>query len=244
MSDEEVIKRRLQIDGDGTGDDRRLNDLLKTFVKWCNSKDGPETSQAMHDRLLAQLAQCEFDRKKSDFYAKVMEQELKNYAAISDAIESGIETAKKQIDQSKHNLVLAKKIRKNRMQYDVLAKIINQQPDRKETVKQLELLKEELDMLKENKADLERQLEQKKKDFSVLMHSIVELQNKLDTTESAVAPGTSSSATEDEAMEAAEVSATADEKMACDEPVVIEEEDDAPSSDNDEVILSSPEKLN
>ncbi|XP_050101433.1 THO complex subunit 7 homolog [Anopheles aquasalis] len=244
MSDEEVIKRRLQIDGDGTGDDRRLNDLLKTFIKWCNSNDGPETSQAMHDRLLAQLAQCEFDRKKSDFYAKVMEQELKNYAAISDAIEAGIEMAKTQIDQSKHNLVLAKKIRKNRMQYDVLAKIINQQPDRKQTVQQLELLKEELDMLKENKADLERQLEQKKKDFSVLMHSIVELQNKLDPTDSAMAPGTSSSATQEEATEAAEVPANVDEKMACDEPVVIEEEDDAPSSDNDEVILSSPEKLN
>ncbi|XP_035776571.1 THO complex subunit 7 homolog [Anopheles albimanus] len=243
MSDEEVIKRRLQIDGDGTGDDRRLNDLLKTFIKWCNSNDGPETSQAMYDRLLAQLAQCEFDRKKSDFYAKVMEQELKNYAAISDAIESGIETAKKQIEQSKHNLVLAKKIRKNRMQYDVLAKIINQQPDRKETTKQLELLKEELDMLKENRADLERQLEQKKKDFAVLMRSIVELQNKLDPTESAVAAGPSSAA-EDETMEAAEVSAHVDEKMACDEPVVIEEEDDAASSDNDEVILSSPEKLN
>lgn len=39
---EEVIRRRLQIDGDGTGDDRRLNDLLKTFVKWCNSTDSAE----------------------------------------------------------------------------------------------------------------------------------------------------------------------------------------------------------
>ncbi|XP_049548801.1 THO complex subunit 7 homolog [Anopheles darlingi] len=244
MSDEEVIKRRLQIDGDGTGDDRRLNDLLKTFIKWCNSNDAPENNQAMYDRLLAQLAQCEFDRKKSDFYAKVMEQELKNYAAISDAIESGIETAKTQIDQSKHNLVLAKKIRKNRMQYDVLAKIINQQPDRKETVKQLELLKEELDMLKEQKADLERQLGQKKKDFNVLMRSIVELQDKLDPTMSVVPTGTSS-ATEEKPIEAAEVSnETVDEKMSCDEPVVIEEEDDAASSDNDEVILSSPEKLN
>ncbi|KXJ71579.1 hypothetical protein RP20_CCG020229 [Aedes albopictus] len=126
MSDEEVIRRRLQIDGDGTGDDRRLNDLLKTFVKWCNSPDSPENSQAIHDRLLAQLAQCEFAMKKSDFSARVMEQELKNYATISDTIEAGIETAKTQITQSKQNLVLAKKIRKNRMEYDVLAKIISQ----------------------------------------------------------------------------------------------------------------------
>lgn len=36
---EEVIRRRLLIDGDGTGDDRRLNVLLKTLIKWCNSSD-------------------------------------------------------------------------------------------------------------------------------------------------------------------------------------------------------------
>lgn len=36
---EDVIRRRLLIDGDGTGDDRRLNVLLKTFIKWCNSVD-------------------------------------------------------------------------------------------------------------------------------------------------------------------------------------------------------------
>lgn len=36
---EDVIRRRLLIDGDGTGDDRRLNVLLKTLIKWCNSAD-------------------------------------------------------------------------------------------------------------------------------------------------------------------------------------------------------------
>lgn len=41
---EEVIKRRLLIDGDGTGDDRRLNVLIKTFIKWVNSSDTPENS--------------------------------------------------------------------------------------------------------------------------------------------------------------------------------------------------------
>lgn len=35
---EEVIWRKLLIDGDGIGDDRRLNILLKTYLKWCNTK--------------------------------------------------------------------------------------------------------------------------------------------------------------------------------------------------------------
>lgn len=41
---ESVIKRRLLIDGDGTGDDRRLNVLLKSFIKWSNTKDTPENT--------------------------------------------------------------------------------------------------------------------------------------------------------------------------------------------------------
>lgn len=36
---EDVIRRRLLIDGDGTGDDRRLNVLLKTLIKWSTSTD-------------------------------------------------------------------------------------------------------------------------------------------------------------------------------------------------------------
>ena len=36
---EEVIRRRLLIDGDGTGDDRRINALIKSFIKWCNSEN-------------------------------------------------------------------------------------------------------------------------------------------------------------------------------------------------------------
>ena len=36
---EEVIRRRLMIDGDGTGDDRRLNMFLKNLTKWAMSDD-------------------------------------------------------------------------------------------------------------------------------------------------------------------------------------------------------------
>lgn len=34
---EEVIWRKLLIDGDGIGDDRRLNILLKSYLKWSNT---------------------------------------------------------------------------------------------------------------------------------------------------------------------------------------------------------------
>lgn len=116
-----------------------------------------------------------------------MTNELKNYQAISKTIDSGIEHAKVQIEQSKHNLVLAKKIRKNRMEYDALAKIISEQPDRKETTKKLDILKKELDDLKETRGQLQSRLETRRNEFTVLMRSIRELQATLE------APDTSSS---------------------------------------------------
>lgn len=125
------------------------------------------------------MAQCEFTVSKSDFSSQMMKQELTNYASISKTIESGIELAKTQIEQSKKSLVLAKKIRQNRVEYDVLAKIITQQPDRKQTVKQLDLLKKDLNELKNNRRQMQSKLETKRKNFTVLMRSIKELQNTL-----------------------------------------------------------------
>lgn len=130
--------------------------------------------------MLGQLAQCEFTVRKSAFSRKMMQDELANYKHISKAIDGGIEQAKLQITQSKENLVKAKKIRKNRMEYDVLAKVISQQPDRKETMSKLESLKKDLENLKNSRTKLDHKLEYRRNDFTVLMRSIQELKNKLD----------------------------------------------------------------
>uniref|UniRef100_A0A336K0Z9 CSON009943 protein n=1 Tax=Culicoides sonorensis TaxID=179676 RepID=A0A336K0Z9_CULSO len=179
MTDEDVIRRRLLIDADGTGDDRRLNVLMKSFIRWCNTTDTPENTEVMHDRMLAQIAQCEFVMKKSHFSSQIMTHELKNYEKISETIASGIENVKEQIDQNKENLLIAKQIRRNRMEYDSLAKIINQQPDRQNTIAKLNALKEELEQLEGKSANLEKKLEKRQKDFTVLMRAVVELQKEL-----------------------------------------------------------------
>lgn len=65
------------------------------------------------------------------------------------------------------------------MEYDVLAKIIQQQPDRKNTSEKLETLKKELDDLEGTRKHLQERLEIRRKEFAVLMHSIQSLQQKL-----------------------------------------------------------------
>ncbi|KAL4716088.1 hypothetical protein ACJJTC_013865 [Scirpophaga incertulas] len=181
MADEDVIRRRLLIDGDGTGDDRRLNVLLKTLIKWCNSTDErPEESKATHDRMLAQLAQCEFAVTKSQLASDMMSAELKSYEGLSEILETGIEVAKGNIEKSKADFIQAKTVRKNRIEYDVLAKVISEQPDRKETSDQLSTLKSELATLESTKHQLESRLALRKKQFHVLVTSIHQLQALLD----------------------------------------------------------------
>lgn len=132
--------------------------------------------------MLCQLRQCEFTVQKSDFASKMIENELKNYETISKTIDAGTEQAKVLIEQNKQKLVLAKKNRKQRMEYDALAKVINQEPDRKGTAKDLEILNKELNELKSNRKRLEGQLQTRRNEFTVLMRSINELQGKLDSS--------------------------------------------------------------
>ncbi|XP_012219454.1 THO complex subunit 7 homolog [Linepithema humile] len=177
MSDEEVIRRRLLIDGDGIGDDRRINMLLKSFIKWINNSDADNT---LHERMLSQLAQCEFAQKKSRLVSNMSQEELKNYEELSKEIEIQIEKAKEDIEKTKAELQDAKRVRKNRIEYDVLAKVINEQPDRLETDIKLSTLRQELGSLKEKSEQLEHKLEMRRKQFHVLISSIHSLQGMLD----------------------------------------------------------------
>lgn len=174
--------------------------LLKSFVKWINSPDADNT---LHERMLSQLAQCEFAQRKSRLVSNMSQEELKSYSNLSNEIEIQIEEAKKEIEKTKVELHEAKRVRKNRIEYDVLAKVINEQPDRLETNEKLATLRQELGslkvtkqrislgnfltrtiqvnfLIKEKSEQLEHKLEMRRKQFHVLISSIHSLQGMLD----------------------------------------------------------------
>lgn len=136
----------------------------------------------MCDRLLAQVSQAEYSIKKSELTEKMIYAELENYDQISKCIQEGIETVKKKIFVYKDGLVEAKRIRQNKMEYDVLAKVINQQPDRIATINRHEKLNSELNAHHEKEVQLSKRLEQKRKEFSVLMNSLNELEELYNST--------------------------------------------------------------
>ncbi|GJQ86260.1 hypothetical protein Trydic_g8959 [Trypoxylus dichotomus] len=192
MSDEEVIRRRLLIDGDGTGDDRRLNALLKTMIKWANSTDDtPTENQMVYDRMLSQLSQCEFAVKRSLLLQKTNQRELDNYKKLQQELEKRITTVKNTIEVNKVDLQQAKVLKQNRMMYDLLAQSIQEQPARKDTDKKLANLKSELNDLREEKHLLEQKLDMRRKQFHVLISSCNQLQRMSNDTKEDDAMNTS-----------------------------------------------------
>ncbi|KAI0207152.1 complex subunit 7-like protein [Lamellibrachia satsuma] len=183
VSDDEIIKRKLLIEGDGGNDDRRVSSLLKTFLKWCDSSETPDESNNSVQRMLATVAQCELAMEKSRHVYEMNQQEQAHYQELNQKIEHQIEEVLNAIIEAKNELRQAKRIRRNRQEYDALAKVIQQHPDRQETLKQLESLGKELESLQEQHSELQHKLELRRKQFHVLITATYEMQHILDEDE-------------------------------------------------------------
>ncbi|XP_050413096.1 THO complex subunit 7 homolog isoform X2 [Patella vulgata] len=182
VSDDDIIKRRLLIDGEGGNDDKRLNNLLKMFIRWTQSPVD-EDSNMVYQRILSTISQCEYTLEKSVKVYQMNLEEQQNYETLNQRIENKIEEATLKITECKSELQQAKRIRKNRQEYDALAKVIHTHPDRQATTKQLESLDQELKTFKDRKQKLEEKLDSRRKQFLVLITAIHELQAILDEDE-------------------------------------------------------------
>ncbi|XP_056001384.1 THO complex subunit 7 homolog [Ostrea edulis] len=183
VNDDEIIKRRLLYEGDGGNDDKRINSLLKTFIRWCHSSESQQENALGLERMMASLMQCEHTMEKSMLVHTMNTREQDNYNKLSQEIEAKIQDATEKIAECKNELSQAKRIRKNRQEYDALARVIQQHPDRQETMKQLQGLDKDVSSLEEQKKSLEEKLDLRRKQFHVLIAAIHELENILDEDE-------------------------------------------------------------
>jgi len=173
------MKMRLLFDGDGQGDERRMNMLLKNIIKFSNSSgDGldEKTVETQYQRMLGQLAGIEFNMTKSRLVTSMNKREETNYADLEKDIALGIEEAKKEIQETKLELERAKQIRKNRLEYDELGKEILEHPDRDSSQLRIQGIRTEQEQLRQREAQLEEKLRQRKNQFHLLISTIHQLQ--------------------------------------------------------------------
>lgn len=125
--------------------------------------------------LASQLALSEFAVLKSDLSEQMIDSELKNYKKISDNIEEKIEQVKEDIEAYKTQLVTAKEIRRNKLEYSSLARLIKEQPDRKEIIEKHQSLMAELQKQIEEYQKINKALENRSKNFACFMILVNEL---------------------------------------------------------------------
>jgi len=58
--EDEVIRKRLTVEGDGGSDDKRVMSLVKTFVRWVQSPQTGEEMDATYHKMLFTLSKICF----------------------------------------------------------------------------------------------------------------------------------------------------------------------------------------
>nr|ACO11314.1 THO complex subunit 7 homolog [Caligus rogercresseyi] len=177
-SEEDYMKTRLLIDGEGTGEDRRLNTLYKNILKWISEEESDDSS--LYQRILTQISYSEWSMKKSLLVESMNQEELSNYQSLVSAIEEGVSESKKEISDSKDDLEEAGIIRQHKLEYDALAKAICKYPSREAVLSGISGLQSELAHLRRIEASLDGKFDIRKKQFHVLLHSIGQLHELLD----------------------------------------------------------------
>ena len=110
ISEDDIIKRRLLVEGDSGTDDRQINKLVKYFVKWCNSPltetsngttngsqngngtiNEDESADNVYEQMLATLAGVEFNLVRNQFILEMNKMEQHNYQTLYQRIKLEIE---------------------------------------------------------------------------------------------------------------------------------------------------------
>ncbi|KAG0716430.1 THO complex subunit 7 [Chionoecetes opilio] len=167
------------IDGDGTGDARLMMMYMKQLIKWCATDDTSQESQNQYDRLLTQLATIEHSSLKWKSIVDMNNEEIKNYETLREETSTNVEKACVAIDDAKQELEEARQVRRNRLEYDALARLIKEHPPRSDTANKLAHLTQHLHSLKSKRDQLEEKISLRQKQLHVLVTSLHQLQQTL-----------------------------------------------------------------
>ncbi|GFR10538.1 hypothetical protein TNCT_662511 [Trichonephila clavata] len=136
-----------------------------------------------YKKLTAIVNNLQLHCSKSAETQKANARQIKAYDEQYAAIEKNIAALRKIHAETLIHLNHARKARAKKMQYEGIAKIILQLPDRKESMKRLEEIQGIIDILKSEKDILSNKSEEQQKHMSLLLTSAIEMKNKLQEEE-------------------------------------------------------------
>jgi len=152
---DEAILRKLTAEGEGGGDDRRFTIMAKLLQRII---DKPETSSSDAYRIIQLLQTVLFAARKQSIISTVIAEQLNAYSQLCLHIEDEMRQCANKMTEAKAELGRARLVRKNRQEYDLMAKMIEEFPSREETTRKLTKIKEELNQHQLCQRELELKL--------------------------------------------------------------------------------------
>ena len=112
----------------------------------------------------------------------MISQEMNNYENLYEKIDKSIVDCQQKLIKCKEELIEAKRIRKNKCEYEAMAEVIEKHSDRCESLARLQDLEEEIKRLQQTKDEMQNKLEKRRKQFHVLLgaaHQLNQILNGL-----------------------------------------------------------------
>ncbi|OQR82102.1 hypothetical protein THRCLA_23242 [Thraustotheca clavata] len=135
-----------------------------------------KTAKETLETFLWELELVEADAVKCELLMHTCSQELKAYASLHADIDKQILSVTTDIDRLKEVVANEKQIRSYKEEYEAKAREVNVLPSKQDSLTAVEALEDQLRQSKEALATATERIEQRSKEFALLMRAIRDLQ--------------------------------------------------------------------
>eukprot|EP00557_Chaetoceros_sp_GSL56_P001110 CAMPEP_0176487744 /NCGR_PEP_ID=MMETSP0200_2-20121128/6309_1 /TAXON_ID=947934 /ORGANISM="Chaetoceros sp., Strain GSL56" /LENGTH=208 /DNA_ID=CAMNT_0017884621 /DNA_START=76 /DNA_END=702 /DNA_ORIENTATION=+ len=130
--------------------------------------------------LIREIKLHDLEMKKLAMGAQAMEAEISHYQSISEKTRSSIENSRQDVEKLKVELERESKVRKNRQEYEELAKMTSERAPSRFSKRKLLEENEEIEKIRLEQEKIKRKLAMKGKQFHLLMQTIEDLKRDVD----------------------------------------------------------------
>ncbi|KAH6765973.1 Tho complex subunit 7/Mft1p [Perilla frutescens var. hirtella] len=184
LEDDIIIKHRLLTRTTTTRGEPPLKKLQKKFTTFAveveKATDNYGDCERLAKAFLQELNTFEIPLLKSKAVIDAHVREKENFNELKDEINRQIVLAQGDIEDSKKQLEESKIERQHKEECEAIRKLIAMQPPRSVTQKTITELEQEIASLELENTASSRTLELRKKQFSLLLHVVDELQNTIE----------------------------------------------------------------
>ncbi|XP_008805179.1 THO complex subunit 7A-like [Phoenix dactylifera] len=191
LEDDVIIKHRLLTRTTTTRGEPPLKKLQKKFVSLAleieKDADNLSDCERSYKAFLQEIATFELPLIKSKAVVDANIREKESFNELQEEIQQQILQAQADIGDLKKQLEESKIERQHKEEGEAIRKLIALQPPRSETQKIISDLEKEIVTLEAENAACVRTLDLRKKQFSLLLHVVHELQNTIEDEQKSLA---------------------------------------------------------